>query len=75
MGTSVSPWLTACTSGECESRNIQSAVTSLPVTLPFPWQHAPAAYHASVLGEVRPRTLVFPSMLHWCLVGKAHYIL
>jgi len=46
--------LTPCSSGECESRNIQGAVTSLPVTMPFPWQQTPVAYHASVLGEGHP---------------------
>lgn len=43
-----------CTSGECECRNIQSAVTSFPVTMPFPWQVLPVAYHAGVYGEGYP---------------------
>ena len=43
-----------CSSGECECRNIQAAVTTFPVTMPFPWQYHPVAYSASVLGEGYP---------------------
>lgn len=46
--------LCECTSGECECRNVQAAVTSFPVTMPFPWQYLPVAYHASALGEGHP---------------------
>jgi len=43
-----------CNSGECECRNIQDTVTSLSVTMPFPWQKTPVGYDGGALGVGYP---------------------